>query len=220
MKLKRLLWSLPVLAIVLGAIASHLFYQSTGGLLSELGRVDSPRLSRAQTLVFELSALADGLKGAVAAADQAAVDNANRHADVFRENLKQLSMIAGRQEEARRIGQQFEAYHQAAMGVVGILIGGQPGDVGEAAQAMQAAHASLAKTLAEQQQAAQAALNSHIAQAHEIARSGFFVNVAASLLTLVLSVTVSLSAVRGLLRQLGGRPSWPPTSCTALRLAI
>jgi methyl-accepting chemotaxis protein len=204
--MKRLFWMLPLLAIMLGALTSYLFSRSTAQLLTDLGSVDSPALSQSQSLIFDLSNLADGLKSAVAAADKAALDVAVQKAANFRADLGRYAAVPGQSEAATAIGQQFEAYFKASTVVTGILLDGQPGDVAEAAQAMQSAHATLAQTLTQRKDGAKQALDQHIVDTHTLVHRGFVTSVVASLLTLALSLVVSWSSVRGLMKQLGGKP--------------
>ena len=195
-----------MLAIICGALSSYLFFRSTTALLAALGTVDSPSLSQIQALIFDLNSLTDSLKSAVAAADKAALEPANKRADAFKSNLDVYAKVPGQADAAAQIGQQFDAYHKAAYRVVGILLEGQAGDVGDAAQAMQAAQAALDAHLKQRKDAAQQALNAHIDETRALAHKGFIASVAASLITLVLSIFVSVSVVRNLLRQLGGSP--------------
>ena len=87
-----------------------------------------------------------------------------------------------------------------------ILIKGKGGDVGEAAQAMQAAQKLLETDLTRQKEAAQSQLDDHIAQTQRLVQRGFAANVLASVLMLALSIGVSSWSVRVLKRQLGGQP--------------
>lgn len=204
--MKRLLWMLPLLAIALGAFSSFLFTRSTNQLLDGLGRSDSPALSRVQSLVFDLTSVADGFKSAVAAADKAALEAVDSKAQRFRDDVKAYAAVPGRDAEAARLGQAFDAYFQASSRVAAIMLDGQAGDVGEAAQAMQAALTTLQDDLTQQKDAAQQRLDAHIADTQALVHRGFAASVAASLLMLALSVGVSWWSVRGLMRQLGGRP--------------
>ena len=128
--MKRLIWTLPMLAIVAGAFTSLLFYRSTTQLLSGLGQVDSPALGHTQSLIFDLNNVADGLKGAVAAADKALLDAATQRAAKFRDDLQALAHVPGHEDAAAAMGRDFDAYLKAALQVAGILINGQAGDVG------------------------------------------------------------------------------------------
>jgi len=204
--MKRLIWILPMLAIVAGAFTSLLFYRSTTQLLSGLGQVDSPALGHTQSLIFDLNNVADGLKGAVAAADKALLDAATQRAAKFRDDLQALAHVPGHEDAAAAMGRDFDAYLKAALQVAGILINGQAGDAAAAAQAMQQAQAALDQALKQHKEGAQLALDGHIAGAQGLARQGFAASVVASLVTLGLSLLVSWQAVRGLMRQLGGRP--------------
>jgi len=204
--MKRLIWTLPMLAIVAGAITSLLFYRSTTQLLTGLGQVDSPALGHAQSLIFDLNTVTDGLKSAVAAADKAGLDTANQRAAKFRSDLDALGQVPGHADSAAAMRTHFDSYLKSALLVAGILINGQAGDAAAAAQSMQQAQAALDTALKAHKEAAQAALDTHIADAHGLAQRGFAASVVASLLTLGLSLLVSWQAVRALMRQLGGKP--------------
>ncbi len=204
--MKRLVWMLPLLAIVIGALSSYLFYRSTTQLLSGLGSVDSPALTQTQSLIFDLNSVADGIKSAVVAADKGALEPALQKADKFRQDVKVYAAVDGQAAVAEQIGLGFEAYMKAASRVTGILLDGQSGDAAEAAQAMQAAWASLDTALAKHKASAQQALNSHIAETQTLANRGFVFSVLTSLLTLALSLGVSWWSVRHVMKQLGGQP--------------
>jgi methyl-accepting chemotaxis protein len=204
--MKRLLWMLPLLAIALGAFTSFLFARATSDSLDRLGQADSPALSRVQALVFDLTSVADGFKSAVAAADKAALDAVGERARQLRTDLQRYAQVPGHAGDAARLGKAFDTYYDASRRVASIMLDGQAGDVGDAAQAMQAALATLQQDLTGQQAAAQQALDAHIADTQALVRRGFAASVAASLLMLALSIGVSWWSVRGLMRQLGGRP--------------
>ncbi|MES2091259.1 MAG: methyl-accepting chemotaxis protein [Pseudomonadota bacterium] len=204
--MKRLIWMLPLLAIVIGALTSYFFYRSTTQLLTGLGSVDSPAVNQTQSLIFDLNSVADGFKSAVVAADKAALEPALQKADKFRQDVQVYAAVDGHAEFAAQIGSGFETYLKAAGRVTGILLDGQAGDVAEAAQAMQSALATLDTSLHQRKAAAQQALDGHIAQTQSLANRGFVFSVLASLLTLALSLCVSWWSVRHVMKQLGGQP--------------
>ncbi len=204
--MKRLIWTLPLLAIVAGALTSLVFYRSSTQLLGGLGHEDSPALGHAQSLIFDLTSVADGLKSAVAAADKAALEGAKARAGKFREDLAAYGKVPGRAEPAAQLSKDFEAYMGSALQVADIMLDGKAGDATASAQAMQGAYAALDKALKEQKEAARAALDAHIADAQAVAQRGFAASVVASLLTLGLSALVAWWSVRTLMGQLGGKP--------------
>ncbi|MCE4555382.1 methyl-accepting chemotaxis protein [Roseateles cellulosilyticus] len=204
--MKRLLWMLPLLAIALGAVTSYVYSSATNNLLEDLGRSDSPALSRVQALAFDLTSVADGFKSAAAAADASALDAVDEKVKRLRSGLKAYGDVPGRAEEAARLSTAFEAYQQTASKVTRLIIAGKADELGDAPSAMQAAFTTLDKDLATQKAQTQAALDAHIEQTQALVHRGFAANIAASLLMLALSVGVSIAAVRELTRQLGGRP--------------
>ena len=204
--MKRLIWMLPLLAIVLGAFTSYLFSHSTSRLLQDLGSVDSPAVAQTQSLIFDLTNVADGFKSAVAAADKTALDAVTQKANQFKADLQRYAAVPGRAAAAAQIDQQFEAYFKASNQVAGIMLDGQPGDVGEAAQAMQAALGTLQTGLNRQKDEAKQALDTHIEDTQALVQRGFLASVVTSLLTLGLSLGVSWQSVRALMKQLGGKP--------------
>jgi methyl-accepting chemotaxis protein len=204
--MKRLIWMLPLLAIVMGAVTSFLFYRSTEQLLTGLGTVDSPSLNQTQSLIFDLNTVTDGFKSAVVTADKATLDATLEKVATFRQHVKDYASVPGQTEAASQISKGFEAYIQACTKVTAILLDGQAGDPGEAAAAMQASLTTLQRALTARKTAAQQALDAHIAKAQSLAQRGFMFNVATSLLTLALAVGVSRWSVRHLMKQLGGAP--------------
>jgi methyl-accepting chemotaxis protein len=204
--MKRLIWTLPLLAIVMGAITSFVFFRSTEQLLTGLGSVDSPALNQTQSLIFDLNTVTDGFKSAVVTADKATLEATLEKAARFREHLKDYAAVPGQAEAATQIGNGFEAYVQAATKVTAILLDGQAGDPAEAASVMQAGLTALQGDLNARKTAAQQALDNHIAEAQGLASRGFVFNVGTSLLTLVLSLGVSWWSVRRVMKQLGGAP--------------
>ncbi len=204
--MKRLMWTLPLLAIVVGALSSFMFFQATNSLLRALGERDSPTLATSQSLVFDFQQLADGIKSAVAAADKDALQAAKAHAQRLREHLQPLKAQADQAAAVTQIERGLDTYLGAAMRVAGILMDHQAGDVGEAAQAMQAAHASLTQLLVTHKQAAQQALDAHIEAAHDRTRQGLAASVLAYVLILSLSLWVSRHQLRALMHQLGSTP--------------
>jgi methyl-accepting chemotaxis protein len=204
--MRRFIWILPMLAIAFGALTSLLFFRTTTQLLAGLGSVDSPALSQAQSLIFGLQNVADGLKSAAAAADKAGLEATAQKAGKFREDLRRFAVIPGQADAARPIGAAFEAYFKAATVVAGILIEGKDGDVAQAAQTMQAALSALETLLQQRKDAVQKSLDTHIQDTQLLAQRGFLASVTVSLLTLVLSLGVSWWSMKALLKQLGGRP--------------
>ncbi len=204
--MKRLIWTLPLLAIVMGALSSFLFFRSTEQLLTGLGSVDSPTLNQTQSLIFDLNTVTDGFKSAVVTADKATLDATLAKVETFRQHLKDYASVPGQSEAATQIGAGFETYLQAATKVTAILLDGQTGDPAEAAAAMQAGLTALQDNLSTRKTAAQQALDAHIAEAQSLAQRGFVFNVATSMLTLVLSLGVSWWSVRRVMKQLGGAP--------------
>lgn len=82
--MKRLIWTLPLFAIVMGAVSSFLFFRSTEQLLTGLGSVDSPTLNQTQSLIFDLNTVTDGFKSAVVTADKATLDATLAKVETFR----------------------------------------------------------------------------------------------------------------------------------------
>lgn len=204
--MKRLIWTLPLFAIVMGAVSSFLFFRSTEQLLTGLGSVDSPTLNQTQSLIFDLNTVTDGFKSAVVTADKATLDATLAKVETFRQHLKDYASVPGQSEAATQIGKGFETYLQAATKVTAILLDGQAGDPAEAAAAMQAGLTALQDNLSTRKTAAQQALDAHIAEAQSLAQRGFVFNVATSMLTLVLSLGVSWWSVRRVMKQLGSAP--------------
>ncbi|RZJ13149.1 MAG: methyl-accepting chemotaxis protein [Rubrivivax sp.] len=204
--MKRLLWMLPLLAIALGAITSYVYSRATNDMLEGLGRTDSVALSRVQSLAFALTSVADGFKSAAAAADAIALEAVGEKVKRLRVDLKRYADVAGHADKAAAFSKAFDAYHQAATKVAGLLIAGKAEDIGDSAQVMQTSLAALEKDLATEITLAQATLDDHIAQTQTQVQRGFIASLAASLLMLALSVGVSLASVKALTRQLGGRP--------------
>jgi len=209
--MRRVLWLLPILAIVGGMLANYYFSNATSSRVAALGQTDHPALAASDSLLVNLGEIEDLLKSAVSAANKDGLQPVAAKADAFRKNVQALAALPGWDQPAKSVEADFSAYITAANNAAAIMLGIQEGDVGVVAPAMQAAQKKLAEHLAANRRQAQAAFDAGLVASAGNVRSGFIANTAAALLTLLVCLGVARLSVQHIQRQLGGSPEYAKT---------
>jgi methyl-accepting chemotaxis protein len=211
MKIKRRIWSLPAVSILifcLGLGVSAWFSAAALRSVDATGRVDYPVLSQSAVLVGAVENLVGEIKSAILESDSKRFDVLDERAAKVRDKFKQFAAIPENADNAARLLRRFDAYYEPAMRAAKILLGVGQGD---------------AQPYVEGVQIAMAALNADLGATHKAARRQFDAGVASSadgirtvlLLSVVVAATVVLTlsgvsylVVRGIWQQLGGEPEY------------
>jgi methyl-accepting chemotaxis protein len=211
MSMRAKIWSLPLATIVIFAIGSGVnwwFSRSTSSALDIATRIEYPYLQSTAQLANEYTAIQDGLKSAVSAADKSGLERTIERAAVARKVLDSLAKVDGKAELAKRLRSEFDAYFDAAHKAAAIMLGLQQGDAAEALPVMQSAQAKLQQTLEQAQSDAKASFESTVGNAESRVRQGLVANLVLAALVVSVLAVISHFVVNGVVRQIGGEPEY------------
>ena len=113
MNIKKRIWSLPVIAVVIfgaGIAVSSYFANQALGTIERTGAVDYAMLTQSQVLRADVQALADDLKNAVMEGDKkrlASVDDSVAKLDA---KFAAFGAIAGQRDDGARLAKEFKDY--------------------------------------------------------------------------------------------------------------
>ncbi|WP_075795780.1 methyl-accepting chemotaxis protein [Massilia putida] len=211
MSIKRKIWALPVVSILvfgLGIGASS--FIATGALhaIDRTARLDYPLLDLTKTLTQEVGAVADGLRDAVSEADRARLAQIAEQVAKVRGRLVKLAGMDGQRAAGDRLGKEFDAWYGPALTSARIMLDMEQGDVQDEVKTMQAAQrilqADLERTGAAAQRQFQAGIERSAAGVHDV----LWTMVLTALLVVVGLAAVSWFVVEAIWRQMGGEPEY------------
>jgi methyl-accepting chemotaxis protein len=198
MNIKQKIWALPVLAIVIsgtGITANYLFSHSASSVLNEANKVDYPALTATRTSIAEFAGIQENLKYAISANDKNSLNLAQEKADLFKAANDDLAKLPHYTETAATIGQQFDAYFQAARDATEIYLGAKKGDMGTAVQAMQAARQDLETSLNAAKEAEHKKFDADLTAADNAVGNGLIVSFVTAITILVVLGSVSFVVI-------------------------
>jgi len=204
--MKKIIWFVPVLAIVAGMLVNYFYSSATQQRIGHLGEVDYPALASSQALLVDLRELEEVFKNAVSTADKNGLQQAAAHADAFKRDLKTLAALPGLEAAGADIEREFSAYDEAATNAASIMLGIKDGDVSNAAPAMQSTLKALTTRLQATSEQAGTAFASGLRASQDNVRASLIANTIAAVVILVVSLGVSRISVSSVMRQLGGTP--------------
>ena len=208
MRFRQKMWALPLISIgvfAVGLVVAWTNARQTAGIIEQIGRVEYQYFIGLQEASTTYTALQEGLKGAVAAGDQHAIEQLNAPANALRETLGSISRLSGKEEVAATLKQGFEGWFEPAQKAAKLMITGE-GDAGEAITAMQTAQVSLTDRLDTARAAAERGNELSLNAAQNSLQNGLVVNAVTALVTLGALVALSIWILRALDRGLGDEP--------------
>ena len=129
---KQRIWALPVIASVVFVIGIGTTVTFTSTLLSSIDHAntqDYPAVEIAKALSGEVQGVIDGIQSAVAEGDKKALDQARERSDKVHKALDGMAKIPSQAEAARRLGQEFNSYSEAAFPAAQTMLGESKGDM-------------------------------------------------------------------------------------------
>ena len=180
MNIKRKIWSLPAVAVLIFAVGiavNYVLSSSASSLLERVGKVDYPFLDKTGMMITDLKGIQENLKNAVTAGDKNGLGLADEKAAGFRKNATELAAIQEHKEIAEKITHQFDTYYQAANESAAIMLGAKEGDIGKAVENMQPALESLNSTLGSAKELAAKEFESGLSAGRDNIERGLMVSI-------------------------------------------
>jgi methyl-accepting chemotaxis protein len=197
MSIKRKIWALPVISILvfgLGIGGSSVIATDALRAIDRTARLDYPLLDLSKTLTQEVGAIADGLRDAVGEADRARLAQIAGQAARVRARLGKLAGMEGQRAAGERLAREFDAYYGPALMSARIMLDMEKGDV----------QADLVRT----GEAAQRQFQAGIAGSADGVRDVLWTMVATALLVVGGLAVVSWFVIKAIWRELGGEPEY------------
>ncbi|EEF22948.1 conserved hypothetical protein, partial [Ricinus communis] len=211
MSIKRKIWALPVISILvfgLGIGVSSMIAAGSLRAIDRTARVDYPLLDLAKTLTQDVGAITDGLRDAVGEADKARLEQIANQVARVRGRLGKLAGMEGQRVAGDRLAKEFDAYYGPALTSARIMLGMEQGDVQAEVDAMQKAQRVLEADLVQTGAAAQREFYASIERSATGVHDVLWTMVATGLLVVVGLAVVSWFVVGAIWRQLGGEPEY------------
>ena len=188
MTIRQRIWLLPAIAIiasVLSIAANYWLSSAASHVLSAAGSEDYPAVNHVNTLRAIVSSLEETLKFAVSASDKTAMQNLDRKAVEFRSALDEFAKLDAGRDTAATLRQQFDEYYRYAGDSAAMMLGMKQGDVGPTLQAMQAAQATLHKSLEDLRVRTVAGFEADLADGHRVVDRQLVGNLLVALLVML-----------------------------------
>ena len=196
---KRIIWVLPVIAIILGTFINYRTSSSISTALTNVSQVDYPFLSSSKALVVDLTGLQESLKTVVSTGDKQGMAVIEEKGKTFNEELAKLGKIPGMEAQAVEIRTQFGTYYKAATNATEIMLTIKEGDIAAAVPAMQASLQELNKKLQLTNEQATQKFEANIQSSRDDSSHSLAINIAVSAFILVISLGTSSFAIGSVL---------------------
>jgi methyl-accepting chemotaxis protein len=211
MSIKRTIWALPVISIlVLGLGVGGSALIATGALhaIDRTARVDYPLLDLVKDLRQDIGGITDGLRDAVSEGEQGRLVPIAEQAARVRSRLGKLAALDGQGPAAGRLEREFEAYYRPALAATRMMLKLDQGDLQAPMEAMQSAQRLLQADLVRTGADAQRQFQEGIERSGDGVRQVLWTMLAAALLVAGGLALASWFVVRLIWRQLGGEPEY------------
>ena len=211
MGMRKQIWSLPAIALLVFGIAiamSVVVASRALSLVDRVASVDYPMLDLVKTLLLDVQRLADDFNSAVAEGEKTKLEDAAARKDRILDQIAKIGAIPGQAEFAERVRREFQAYYDPAAKVARILLRVEPGDAKPQLAAMQEAIRNLNEDLARAVMGAGTVFTQGLGDAERNIRWVLGVIVGAAVLVTATLALASWLIVRNIWRQLGGEPEY------------
>jgi methyl-accepting chemotaxis protein len=211
MSIKRKIWALPVISILVFGLAigaSSVIATDALHAIDRTARLDYPLLDLSKTLTQEVGGIADGLRDAVGEADRARLAQIADQATRVRARLGKLAGMEGQRAAGERLAREFDAYYGPAMASARIMLDLDKGDVQAEVAAMQNTQRVLQADLVRTAETAQHQFHAGVARSGDGVRSVLWTMVATALLVVGGLAVVSWFVIKAIWRELGGEPEY------------
>jgi methyl-accepting chemotaxis protein len=211
MKVKRRIWALPVISIVIFGLGLALsVYLSTKAInsISNTEQVDYPALESAKALILDVKAVGDGVRKAASDGDKSALDGAAALGNQVKEKIRAHSAIPGQAKSGDALMKSYEAYLSSALSAARIMLDIEQGDQAAVSARMQENQGALNKQLTALNESAQKQFKEGIAASGSHVRSVLTTSVLVAVVVSVVLVGVSFFVIRAIWSQLGGEPEY------------
>jgi methyl-accepting chemotaxis protein len=211
MGLRRRIWSLPLISIVVFGLGLAVSTYFSRAALSSIGATEVshyPVLRISDRLIAGVQNVADEFEGAVVEGETARLAAAELRAKAVTEAIKSLAAIGAEQDLATRLEQLFADYYLNAARAARLMLKLESGDLQGTVQRMQAAQNTLQGALTEFNLLAQQRFATSIAASETSVRRTLQASIVAALLVIACLTVVSYLVARGVWNQLGGEPEY------------
>lgn len=211
MKVKRQIWSLPIISAVvfsLGLAVSAYFTISALNTIKQTGEVDYPVLSEAESLRSEVQTISEELKNAVLEGDKKRLDQVDERAAKLSERFKSFSAIPGQKSRGERVSKEFDEYYVQAKAAARIMLEIEKGDVTSSIAKMQTSFNVLSGDLDVVLADSKIQFKTGIESSHNSVRTVLVVSIAVAVIVITLLAITSYFVIHAIWKQLGGEPEY------------
>ncbi|MYN44755.1 chemotaxis protein [Pseudoduganella sp. FT93W] len=211
MSIKRTIWSLPVVSIVvfaLGIGGSSLIATDALHAINRTEHLDYPLMDVIKELNQEVNSITDGLRDAVSEGEQSRLAPISEQAAKVRSHFERLSALQGQQIAGARLASEFDAYFMAAFSATRIMLKLEEGDFQPVMEKMQQAQRILQTDLTQASADAQRQFQDGIERSGSGVRQVLWTMVLTVVMVALGLITSSWFVVRAIWRQLGGEPEY------------
>jgi len=211
MGVRKQIWSLPAIALLVFGIAiamSVVVASRALSLVDRVASVDYPMLDLVKTLLLDVQRLTDDFNSAVAEGEKTKLEDAAARKDRILDQIAKIGAIPGQAEFAQRVRREFEAYYEPASKVARILLKVETGDAKPQLAAMQEAIRILNEDMVRAVMGAGTVFTQGLSDAERNIRWVLGVIVGAAVLVTATLALASWLIVRNIWRQLGGEPEY------------
>ncbi len=208
---RKQIWSLPAIAVLIFAIGIAAGVAFASGALSQVAKIatlDFPLLDRLKRLSGQTDIVAEDFNSAIYEGERKKLEDAETHATQVRETFDAIGHLSGQAEFAHSAGIQFELYFGASRKLARVMLKLDEGDPRALVGEMQSAVRVLNDTVRGAAKASEATLAASLQHAQDDIRRTLGAMIGAAVLAVVALALVSWLIVRAIWRQLGGEPEY------------
>ncbi len=219
MSIKRRIWALPAIAVVIFGIgiAASVFYSTTAiTSIKTTESIDYPALDRSKTIQLEVQGIVDALKQAVGEDDKKGIESVGERAKRVREKMKALGELPGRHDLAERLSKEFDDYYSPALTVAKIMLSMEQGDPQAFIVPMQNSQKVLEEDLSKTVDAAKSQFTAGVDNSGDNVRKVLYTVIAAGVIVTLALGIVSFFIIRTVWQQLGGEPEYAQEIASAV----
>ncbi len=209
MRFRTKIWLLPTSAagvFIIGLLVSAGVSARLSASMAELRETNDPYVTQVSALDLAVEQLRMTVQTAVGEGDADRLKDLDSIVDAGRKALDDIAVLAGHQEDAKRLREAFDGYHESSTAAAQAMLG-KPGDKAALGAAMQLRQAELVKLLQQERRDARAVVDASYDGINQGIRWGLWVTLLTGAVALLVLGTSSWLVVRSVLRELGAEPA-------------
>jgi methyl-accepting chemotaxis protein len=205
MNIKQKIWLLPAIAIiasVAGIAVNYVLSSSASGAISNAYSFDYPVISGTDAMIADVAGIEDSLKYAVSASDKNAIALVADKAAAFRSKADALAKLPGQQDALQQLVKDFDDYYRFSTDAASIMLGISQGDIGAAAQGMQASRAKVHLSMSEYRASFVTRFENDIQESQREIQTALYVSIGVALFIVLGLAIVSYFVISAISRPL------------------